>query len=84
MPNASPYGYDTISLLFAAFDKAVIVDSDGTLYVGRSALRSALSSISVNGQTGVLKCDANGHSHLPRDGSGVAALGKTPSHPRQV
>jgi branched-chain amino acid transport system substrate-binding protein len=63
--DASPYGYDTMNLLFAAIDKAAVLDSDGTLYIGKSALRNALASLSLNGQTGLLLCNKYGDCAHP-------------------
>jgi hypothetical protein len=64
-PNASPYGADSMNLLFAAIDKVVIVSPDGTLTIGRNALRNALSFLSLNGQTGLLLCGKYGDCAHP-------------------
>jgi branched-chain amino acid transport system substrate-binding protein len=62
-PTVSYYlsGYDAADLLFHAIEKVAIRGKDGTLYVGRKALREQLYNISYfNGVTGTLNCNQFG------------------------
>jgi branched-chain amino acid transport system substrate-binding protein len=55
------HAYDATNMLFAAIEKVAIVDADGTVHIGRQALRDALyATKDFNGLTGTLTCDANG------------------------
>lgn len=55
------HAYDAANILFAAIEKVAVVDDDGTIHIGRQALRDAIYATSAfNGLTGVLTCDANG------------------------
>ena len=51
------FAYDATNILLDAIEKAAIVDSDGTLHIGRQALREAIRSTSgYQGLTGTLDC----------------------------
>lgn len=55
------HAYDATNILFAAIEKVAVQDEDGTLHIGRQALRDAMyATASYNGLTGNLTCDANG------------------------
>ena len=55
-----PFGehaYDGIRILFAAIESVAVRDDDGTLHIGRQALRDAVTATSgFDGLTGVLSC----------------------------
>jgi len=52
------HAYDATNLLFAAIEKAVVQDPDGTLHIGRQALRDAvLATKGFQGLTGTLTCN---------------------------
>jgi len=52
------HAYDATNLLFAAIEKAAVQDPDGTLHIGRQALRDAvLATKSFQGLTGTLTCN---------------------------
>ncbi len=55
-----PFGehaYDGIRILFAAIESVAVQDDDGTLHIGRQALRDAVTATSgFDGLTGVLSC----------------------------
>lgn len=52
-----PYGYDAASLLFTALESVAIQEPDGTLHIGRAALREALyATVDFEGTTGLLTC----------------------------
>ena len=56
-----PYVYDAASLLFAAIESAAIKKADGTLHIGRAALRKALyGTDGYQGISGRLTCDKFG------------------------
>jgi branched-chain amino acid transport system substrate-binding protein len=67
---ATPYyahNYDAANLLFHAVEAVVVQDQDGTLYVGRQALRDALYATSgFQGLTGSLTCDRYGDCGVGR------------------
>lgn len=55
------HAYDATNILFAAIEKVAVQDADGTLHIGRQALRDALyATAGFDGLTGRLTCDANG------------------------
>jgi len=59
-PGAA-YAYDATRLLFAAVEDVAIVGQNGSLVVGRSALRERLAaSEEIEGLAGTLNCDENG------------------------
>lgn len=53
--------YDATNIFFQAIEAVAVVDADGTVHVGRQALRDYLYSLTdFPGLTGNLACDANG------------------------
>lgn len=51
------HGYDAINILMDAIEKVAVVDADGTLHIGRQALRDAVAATSgFEGITGTLDC----------------------------
>jgi branched-chain amino acid transport system substrate-binding protein len=55
------HAYDAANILFAAIEKVAVTGPDGSLYIGRQALRDAVHATKdFNGLTGKLTCDANG------------------------
>jgi branched-chain amino acid transport system substrate-binding protein len=55
------HAYDATNILFNAIEAVAVVDADGTVHIGRQALRDAMLSTSdFAGLTGNLTCDANG------------------------
>ena len=55
------HAYDATNILLAAIEKAAVKDADGTVHIGRQALRDAMyATKDFNGLTGKLTCDANG------------------------
>ncbi|GAB4503960.1 MAG: hypothetical protein Fur0043_09530 [Anaerolineales bacterium] len=58
--NPFAYGYDATYLLLEAISRIAITEADGTLNIGRQAVRDALYDTSLNGKTGPLACDAKG------------------------
>ena len=61
------HGYDAALMIFAAVEKVGIKGPDGTLCIGRQALRDALyATKNLRGLTGNLSCDAFGDCADPR------------------
>ena len=59
--------YDAINMLLNAIEAVAVQGADGTLHVGRKALRDALYATSgYQGLTGSLTCDAYGDCGVPR------------------
>jgi branched-chain amino acid transport system substrate-binding protein len=55
------HAYDAANMIFAAIEAVAVQDADGTLHIGRQALRDALyATQDFPGITGVLTCDENG------------------------
>ena len=55
------HAYDGVSMLMAAIEKVAVQDEDGTLHIGRQALRDALYATSgFAGITGTLNCNEYG------------------------
>lgn len=55
------HAYDAAMIAFAAIEKVAVKAPDGTLYIGRKALRDALyATKNFTGLTGTLTCDAYG------------------------
>jgi branched-chain amino acid transport system substrate-binding protein len=55
------HAYDGTMMLFAAIEKVAVQDDDGTLHIGRQALRDALYATSnFEGITGTLNCNEYG------------------------
>jgi branched-chain amino acid transport system substrate-binding protein len=61
------HGYDAALMVFAALEKISKKGPDGTLYIGRQALRDALyATKNLRGLTGNLSCDTFGDCADPR------------------
>ena len=57
----APHAYDAMNIFFAAIEQVAVVEADGTVHIGRQALRDALyATKDFAGLTGNLSCDANG------------------------
>jgi len=55
------FAYDATNIFFAAIEKVAVVDADGTVHIGRAALRAALyETKDFDALSGKLTCDANG------------------------
>jgi branched-chain amino acid transport system substrate-binding protein len=60
------HAYDATNMLFAALAKVVVVDADGTMHVGRRALRDAVfATKDFKGITGTLTCSPTGDCGAP-------------------
>jgi serine/threonine protein kinase/ABC-type branched-subunit amino acid transport system substrate-binding protein len=60
------HAYDAFMVLKAAIEKVALVDLDGTLHIGRQALRDALyATQNFNGITGTLSCTPTGDCANP-------------------
>jgi branched-chain amino acid transport system substrate-binding protein len=60
------HAYDATNILFAAIEKVAVTASDGTLYIGRKALRDAIyASQGWRGITGTLTCGQYGDCGAP-------------------
>jgi branched-chain amino acid transport system substrate-binding protein len=56
-----PHAYDAMNIFFAAVEAVAVVEADGTVHIGRQALRDAVyATTGFAGLTGELSCDANG------------------------
>lgn len=56
-----PHGYDAAKIILAAITAVAVVDDDGTVHIGRQALRDAVfATANFDGLTGSLTCDVNG------------------------
>ncbi len=52
------HAYDAFMIIKAAIEKVAVVDADGTLHIGRQALRDAVhNTVKFQGVTGVLTCN---------------------------
>ncbi|HEY6040965.1 MAG TPA: branched-chain amino acid ABC transporter substrate-binding protein [Anaerolineae bacterium] len=61
------HSYDAFNTIAAAIEKVAVKGPDGTLYVGRQALRDAYAKTSgFKGVTGTLNCDPNGDCADPK------------------
>jgi branched-chain amino acid transport system substrate-binding protein len=61
------HAYDAANMLFAAIEAVAVQDDDGTLHIGRQALRDALyATADFEGITGTLNCDQYGDCADPR------------------
>ena len=59
--------YDAVNMLLDAVELVAVVDADGTLHIGRQALRHALYATSgYEGLTGGLSCDVYGDCGVDR------------------
>ena len=57
----APHSYDAMNIFFAAIEQVAVVDADGTVHIGRQALRDAIyGTTGFAGLTGTLACDENG------------------------
>ena len=55
------HAYDATNMLFDAIEAVAVQDADGTVHIGRQALRDAMySTANYDGLTGNLTCDENG------------------------
>ena len=55
------HSYDAANFIFAAIEKVAVVESDGSVRIGRQALRDAIASTKdFPGLTGSLTCNENG------------------------
>ena len=60
------HAYDAANIIFAAFTKVAVKDADGTLHVGRQALRDAIyATKDFQGITGNLTCGQYGDCGAP-------------------
>lgn len=61
------HAYDAAMMAFAAIEKVAVKGPDGTLYIGRQALRDALyATKGFKGLTGTLNCDQYGDCADPK------------------
>lgn len=61
------HGYDAASIIFAAMEKVGVKDADGTLHIGRQALRDAMfATKGFQGITGTLTCTPTGDCSDPK------------------
>ena len=69
MPPTTSYflsAYDSVNILFRAMEKAAVREKNGTLHIGRQALRTAMhATTGFAGITGDLSCDAFGDCGRP-------------------
>jgi len=55
------HAYDATNMIFDAIEEVAVQEDDGTIHIGRQALRDALyGTANFDGITGNLNCDANG------------------------
>lgn len=65
--NARDYGHDAAAILLNAIQKVAQSYPDGTLVIGRQALRDAVSATyGYYGNTGTLSCNSNGDCANPK------------------
>jgi branched-chain amino acid transport system substrate-binding protein len=61
------HAFDAANMIFAAIEEVAVQEDDGTIHIGRKALRDAIAATSnFDGITGNLNCDANGDCGDPR------------------
>ncbi|MGE5138856.1 MAG: branched-chain amino acid ABC transporter substrate-binding protein, partial [Rudaea sp.] len=61
------HAYDAANMIFAAIEKVAVKDNDGTLHIGKQALRDAIAATKdFKGITGNLTCDPNGDCADPK------------------
>jgi len=61
------HGYDAANIIFAAIEKVGVQDADGTLHIGRQALRDAMfATKDFKGITGTLTCTPTGDCSDPK------------------
>ncbi len=60
------HAYDATNIIFAAIEKVAVKDADGTLHIGRQALRDAIyAAKDFKGITGTLTCGQYGDCGAP-------------------
>ncbi len=60
------YAYDATNLLLATIEAIAVQETDGSLHIGRQALRDAMYAVSgLEGVTGHLACDEFGDCSVP-------------------
>lgn len=60
------HAYDATNIIFAAIEKVAVVDADGTIHIGRQALRDAIyATKDFAGITGNLSCSPSGDCGAP-------------------
>ncbi|MCJ7724556.1 MAG: branched-chain amino acid ABC transporter substrate-binding protein, partial [Anaerolineales bacterium] len=73
------HAYDAYMMIKAAIEAVAVVDADGTLHIGRQALRDAMyATKDFSGLTGVLTCDATGDCANPVIGAYMYHKGTYP------
>jgi branched-chain amino acid transport system substrate-binding protein len=61
------HAYDATNMIFAAIEKVVVQDPDGTLHIPRQAFRDAMfATKDFKGLTGTLTCNADGDCSDPK------------------
>jgi branched-chain amino acid transport system substrate-binding protein len=62
------HAYDAMNMILQALQKPGVVtkDADGTLHVGKQALRDAIAATDMQGITGHIVCDPNGDCADPK------------------
>ncbi len=61
------HAYDATMMVLGAIDKVAVVDPDGTMYIGRKALRDAMyATQNMQGLTGTISCNEYGDCADPR------------------
>lgn len=70
------HAYDAFNIVKAAIEKVAVVDADGTVHIGRQALRDAMYATSgFQGLIGVLNCTPPADSPLGKGDCGPKAIG---------
>lgn len=59
------FAYDATNLLLSAIEQVAVTEDDGTVHIGRQALRDALYSATLDGAAGTLQCDNFGDCFTP-------------------
>ena len=60
------HAYDAFGIIYAAVEKVAVVDADGTIHIGRQALRDAIyATKDYAGLTGTLTCSPSGDCGAP-------------------
>jgi branched-chain amino acid transport system substrate-binding protein len=60
------HAYDAANIVFAAIEAVAVVDADGTIHIGRQALRDAIyATTDFQGVTGSLTCSESGDCGAP-------------------
>lgn len=60
------HAFDAMNIIFAAIEKVAVKDADGTLHIGRQALRDAMyATKDFKGLTGILTCTPTGDCANP-------------------